>query len=217
MMMAKVVAAILSTASPWYGLTVGAQRANCVTVTLVEPDPPAGSAGLRDDDCVARVNAQPVQSADDLWRSLQGSRVGETTTVELSNGRIVKVRPTVRSAKATTRYCKFVSAVRSAVRVFFVRAEDQSEEFNLSLTGQVTLAEVRKLVRAEGPARVVLVDKCRVPAGPPVITDDPDESSKITDGSVVYFGYDNVRLFRAHLAKHPDTLHPPEMSDAGAV
>jgi S1-C subfamily serine protease len=45
-------------------------------VVGVEPNSPAGRAGLRDGDLIVAFNGQPVASVDDLHRHLNGSQVG---------------------------------------------------------------------------------------------------------------------------------------------
>src|SRR5258706_7231840 len=92
--------ASVALSAPWFALSVAGGRPGCVEVKWVQPDGPAGYAGLHDGDCVAQVDGKTVSTSDDLVKALGETRPSRATTLSLSNGRTVQVVPTKRTREA---------------------------------------------------------------------------------------------------------------------
>jgi S1-C subfamily serine protease len=56
----------------------------------VEPDGPAGQAGLLLGDTIVALDSQPVRHMDDLLALLGGERVGVSTPVRIVRGGVVQ-------------------------------------------------------------------------------------------------------------------------------
>lgn len=65
----------------------GAPKESGVLVSEVAPDSPASRAGLHVGDVITRVGADPVESFEDLTRSVGGSKKGDRVEVEIVRDR----------------------------------------------------------------------------------------------------------------------------------
>lgn len=64
-------------------LMAGSSAETTVRLRRVEPGSPADAAGLKDGDFVLAIDGRPVAASDDLIRLLDGSRIGEATTISV--------------------------------------------------------------------------------------------------------------------------------------
>jgi len=198
--------------SPWFALTVGDAGKNCVFVRRVQPDGPAGMAGLRDGDCVVRVHRTAVHTTKELLEQLRRADAHKPISLILSDGRALVTRPAARSAEGEAEYCEYLNSVETSVRVFIAPEDGVKRLIELSFPRRTTLAEIRKLSGAQGVARVVQA-QC---AGPDAdqIVDEPAESIVVNNGSSVYFGYDNIDAFaigrkpKSHSGEDPAVANP---------
>jgi S1-C subfamily serine protease len=74
-------------------------------LTTVEPNGPAGSAGLMSHDLVVRLDGEPVTGVDDLVRLLDRNRIGKSVSIEvlrLGRLRSFDVTPTERVAQVSS-------------------------------------------------------------------------------------------------------------------
>jgi S1-C subfamily serine protease len=74
----------------------GLSQASAVRVREVQPDSPAGTAGLKVGDLLVRLDGETVTGVDDLFRLLDERRIDRpvTVTVVRSNGLTdIAVRP----------------------------------------------------------------------------------------------------------------------------
>jgi hypothetical protein len=184
---------------PWFGLTVNPSPASCPEVILIAPHGPAAVAGLHEHDCVERVNSVQVRDAADLINRLHQAAVGSATTLTLTGGRVLIARPTARTPDLERSYCEFVRSVQTKITIFIAHDKPPAEELDLSLAVPVTLAQVRSRIAAPTSVRLVTNDICV--NFPSVVTDDPLDSVLIPDGSVLYFGYENISAFRVPIKK----------------
>ena len=69
--------------TPYLAQRLGFKDATGLVVTRVEPDGPAGKAGVRAGDKVVRVNGRDVRSVDDAQRAIYGSAVGDRLEMTL--------------------------------------------------------------------------------------------------------------------------------------
>jgi len=199
--------ASLALSAPWFALSIAGGRPGCVEVKWVQPDGPAGHAGLHDGDCIVQVDGKTVSTSDDLIKALGETRPNRTTTLGLSHGRAIQVVPTKRTREAERTYCEYRATRFIRIRVLIVRAPDDGEEANLSLPGVATLGEIRKQLAANGRARVFRGSACDDPQKAPVVMDDAAESTAITDGTVIHFGFDNmtnISIWRIESGDHTD-------------
>jgi S1-C subfamily serine protease len=77
----------------------GIDNASGATITSVEPEGPAGIAGLMSLDTVVRVDGQPVTGVDDLIRLLNSERIGRKLPIEVLRRGLLRtfdVTPTER-------------------------------------------------------------------------------------------------------------------------
>jgi S1-C subfamily serine protease len=74
-------------------------------LSAVEPNGPAGNAGLMSHDLVVRLDGEPVTGVDDLIRLLDRGRIGKAVTIDvlrLGRLRSFTATPTERVAATST-------------------------------------------------------------------------------------------------------------------
>jgi S1-C subfamily serine protease len=116
--MIGILAVLVLSLSPWFALSIEGGRPGCVAVQWVQPDGPSGRAGLKEGDCISRVNGQAVSTSDALLQALGKVPTKEVTALTLSSGRVVRVLPGTRSREAEIAYCEFRRSKLARVRVF---------------------------------------------------------------------------------------------------
>jgi hypothetical protein len=161
---------------------------------LVQPDSPAAVAGLADHDCVVKVDGNHVDTAASLEDALRQTRPGARVLVQLLNGRVLRVRPGTRNEEIEKIYCEYVRSVRVHIKVFVASSDAPPVEKDLQSSRPIRLGELRSRVSGLTSARVVQGDTCD--KRPPLITDDPGDDYLILGEAVVYFGYENIPIFK---------------------
>jgi S1-C subfamily serine protease len=61
----------------------GLAQDSAVMVSSVEPDSPAGRAGLKADDIIVALDGGPIAGADDLVRALTGDKIGRSVALDV--------------------------------------------------------------------------------------------------------------------------------------
>jgi S1-C subfamily serine protease len=65
---------------------LGLDNTRAIEIVSLEPDTPAGRAGLRTGDLVVAIGGRPVETVDDVHRVLVAWPIGESLTVEILRG-----------------------------------------------------------------------------------------------------------------------------------
>jgi S1-C subfamily serine protease len=87
-----------------HALAAGFENRFGAMLSAVEPNGPAGNAGLMSHDLVVALDAEPVTGVDDLIRLLDRSRIGNSVSIDvlrLGRLRSFEVTPTERATPAS--------------------------------------------------------------------------------------------------------------------
>jgi serine protease Do len=90
--------------TPYLARRLGFREAGGLVVTRVDPDGPAGRAGVQVGDRLTSVNGQAIRNLDDAQRGIYGAAVGDRVTLVLERqGRSLTRSLTLAEAPGTAR------------------------------------------------------------------------------------------------------------------